>query len=82
MTKPMFSWMSRDMLSAMAWHDDAKKLISKAASNPNLSREDREDLTEALADLKASDKMLREIMAQQENIVEDHAEPTEAPADG
>lgn len=70
------------MLSAMSWHDDAKKLISKAASNPNLSREDREDLTEALADLKASGKMLREIMAQNENIIEDNAEQTETPTDG
>lgn len=77
MSKPLFSWMFRDLLSAQAWQDDAEKLIAKSARNPNLSGELRDDLTEAWADLKASRKMMREVMAQQENIVEDHAETTE-----
>lgn len=82
MAKPMLSWMTRDFISAQSWQDAAEKLIAKSAKNPDISGEMREDLTEAWADLKASRKMMREIMAQQENIVEDHAEEAEAPTDG
>lgn len=70
----MMSWMARDLETAIALLDDAEPLPARIAARPSSSDDTRKDANQTWAYLLAVKRYLIGIRAQNENIVEDHAE--------